>query len=210
MDAVVELQRTNNGEGQGAAAVATSFVAQEAVEPMSKLSIKGHGLSFERDIPDSMVLRIMRLALTREGAADEPTAPLAQGRDAGNGESRKESLAEFYKRAGPKKYPEKLATIAAYMQKILGRNSFTSDDLRGQFRAVNEPAPANMPRDFKTAVGEGWIAEEHDQPGQYFITTSGMETVETGFSAVGGRKASKPRHRKRSAKATTELAAEGE
>lgn len=169
-----------------------------AVESVSKLSIRGAGLTFDREIPDGLVLRVMNLVIT--GASDsESRQQTDDKRDLGSN-GRKEALAEFYRRADPRKIPEKLTTIGSYFQQVMGRGSFTSDDLRGQFRSVNEPVPGNLPRDLKVALGEGWIAEEHDQTGQYFVTRSGLDAVEVGFSADGGRKGGRARRRKRSTK----------
>lgn len=192
--------------GTAAATAATATTLGVPSEPMSALSIKGAGLVFDQQISRSMVLKIMSLVLT--GDLPEPSrgggAEGSRGAaESAGGDGRRESLAEMYRRAGPKKYPEKLVTIAMYLHKVMGRASFSSDDLRAQFRSVNEPAPANMPRDFKLAVGEGWIAEEHDQPGQFYITKTGMDVVEAGFS-VEGRKGGKPRKRRRATKTTAE------
>jgi hypothetical protein len=165
----------------------------KVAEVMSKLSIRGNGLSFEREVPDSLVLKIMRLVLT----GDMGVTIGANNASVVEGAERKESLAEFYRRASPSKYPEKLTTIGAYLQQVLGRQSFTPDELRGQFRGVNEAPPANMPRDFKIAMGEGWIAEEHDQPGQFFTTRSGLEVVEVGFGPGASRKSIRPRRRRK-------------
>jgi hypothetical protein len=168
----------------------------DSVEPVSKLTIRGQGLSFEREVPDSLVLRIMKLVLTGEGAPEPWETGAIAGRSSPSGDGRKESLAEFYRRANPTKYPEKLTTIGAYLQMTLEKKSFTPDDLRAQFRAVNEGLPANMSRDFRVAVGEGWIAEEHDEPGQFFVTRSGLDTVEGAFGTVG-RKATRARRRRK-------------
>lgn len=168
-----------------------------APAPVSKLTIRGAGLVFDRDIPDHLVLRVMNLVLT--GVSGSETRKQDDDtRDSGT-DGRKESLAEFYRRAEPRKIPEKLATIGAYFQKVIEKDSFTLDDLRGQFRAVNEPVPGNLPRDLKVAQGAGWIAEEHDQRGEYFVTRTGLDAVEAGFSRDTGRK---PRRRKRVSKST--------
>jgi hypothetical protein len=210
----MEAPRAPGDNGGTPAAIPAAPAATPGVssQTMSTLSIKGAGLTFDQQIPQGMVLKIMHLVLTGD-AADSSRggagAEGARGADSYGGDGRPESLAEMYRRAGPKKYPEKLVTIAMFIHKVLDRASFTPDDLRAQFRAVNEPPPANMPRDFRLAVGEGWIAEEHDQPGQFYITKTGMDVVEAGFSAEG-RKAGKSRKRKRVAKTPAEPGEDGE
>lgn len=167
----------------------------------SKLSIQGAGLKFERDIPDAVVLRILKLVLTGGGQIDD--SPVAEDRaDNGTG-ARREALAEFYRRVAPKKNPQRLTVIAAYLQSRLGRSSFTHDDLRSQFRHVGESAPANLPRDFRDAIAEGWIAEDHDAPGQFYVTQSGLDAVDAAFSAEDAKRGGRSRRRRRTSKGAT-------
>jgi len=211
LEAAVSSHAGSNGVGQNSVPPEeVAVVVPPQAEPMSLLTIEGQGLSFEREVSAAVVLQIMRLALTGEGVVEERPMSPGQFRSGSDGrpDGRKEALAEFYNRIGPKKYPEKLITIAAYLKDVMGRPSFASDDLRGQFRAVNEPPPANMPRDFNKAVGEGWIAPEPDQAGLFYITRSGSEAVEAGFSADGTRKVGKPRRRRSTAKSNKAQAAD--
>jgi hypothetical protein len=173
---VEQLQMEPPDERAGVDAVAPVVSADvhaktPAAEPVVELSITGPGLSFRRPIGQDMVLRIMRLVLTGDGddvgRTSNGLADVGRRVEQVAGDGRRQSLAEMYRRAGPKKYPEKLATIGTFITNVLDRQSFTVDELRTHFRAVNEPAPANMPRDLRAAMGEGWIAEEHGQPGQY-------------------------------------------
>jgi len=164
----------------------------------SKLTISGSGLKFERQVADSVIVRIIQLVLTGEDAGSQVASTRGTRSDLGG---RKESIAEFFRRVNPTNNSEKLTTIATYLQETAGRRSFTPDDLRSQFRAVNEPPPANLPRDFKEALGKGWIAEEHDAPGQHYVTQSGLDSVAASFAASAPRRGGKGRRKKRNAKA---------
>jgi hypothetical protein len=182
-------ERASEPGGQPSASVGSATDQQP-----TRLTIRGPGLAFDREIPDALVLRVMRLVLTGD---DEPSiTPATSAGGGGSSGGRKQALVEYYRHVGPKKYPEKLVTIGAYLQEVMGRTSVTPDELKAQFRAVAETAPANLPRDLRIAVGEGWIAEEHDLPGSYFVTRSGLDALERGFSTDGGRKS---RRRRRAA-----------
>lgn len=180
----------------------TSSAERRGTEAVSKLSIEGSGLKFEREIPDAVVLKILKLVLTGGGAQGDDSQVDEDRPDSAN-TARREALAEYYRRVAPKKNPQRLTVIATYLEQTLGRSSFTPEDLRGQFRHVGESAPANLPRDFRDAVTEGWIAENHDSPGQYYVTQSGRDAVASSFSAEGGRRGGRPRRRKRTAKSAS-------
>jgi hypothetical protein len=165
--------------------------------PTVTLRIEGDGLTLTRVIPESLVLQIMRLVLnpTPPGSAADDGADPPGERRVPNG--RRTALAEFYRAVAPKKYPEKLTVIGAYLQQELGRSSFTPDELRTQFRAVNEPAPANLSRDFRAALGNGWMAPEPDDPNQYFVTQSGLDAVESRFAAPSASRGASARRQRR-------------
>lgn len=163
--------------------------------PTVTLRIEGDGLTIARVIPETLVLPIMRLLLNPAAASGSLQEEPTPGRPTPDG--RRTALAEFYRSISPKRYPEKLTVIGAYLQQELGRASFTSDDLKGQFRAVNEPAPANLARDLRTALGNGWMAPEPDDPNQYFVTQSGLDAVESQFTAAAPRRGAAARRARR-------------
>jgi hypothetical protein len=165
------------------------------------VSIKGPGLKFSRVIDGATALSIMGVAMGQGGAADATPRPVTRS-DRPKGSERGESLAEYYARIGPKQYPDKLTTIAAYLQTVQGRHSFKPDELRGQFRHVGEAPPANLPRDVRRAKAAGWLAEDHEAPGQYFVTKSGLKAIETSLDAVS-RAAVRGRRRRRAASKKT-------
>jgi hypothetical protein len=165
--------------------------------PKTQLDIKGPGLTFSREISDTMVLKIMGIVLGDSGAHDEPQTKETECSEEQRG-GRREALSEYYRRVAPRRYSEKLTTIASYLQDVLGRQPFAPEDLRRQFRQVNETPPTNLSRDFRLALGEGWIAEEPNNSGQYYVTPTGLEAVRKRFSNDISW-VSKPRRRRRSA-----------
>jgi hypothetical protein len=159
------------------------------------ITIAGPGMHFARKISDEQVLSILRLVL---GGEQSGYAPEEHRSNLGSPMAlpRRQAISEFYRNVAPKRYPEKLVTIAAHLQQTLGRDNFTPEDLRTQFRQVNETPPANLPRDFKAAMGVGWIAEDHAAPGRFYVTQTGLDAVASGFTA-NGKRISKPRRRRR-------------
>ena len=159
------------------------------------ITIAGPGMHFAREVSDEQVLSILRLLL---GGEQSGYVPEEHRSNLGSPTElpRRQAISEFYRRVAPKRYPEKLVTIAAHLQQTLGRDTFTPEDLRVQFRQVNETPPANLPRDFKAAMGAGWIAEDHSAPGRFYVTQTGLDAVASGFTA-NSKRISKPRRRRR-------------
>ena len=167
----------------------------ENAKKRTTITITGPGMHFAREISDEQVLSILHLLLGGEQGGYAPEehrsnlgSPIAL--------PRRQAISEFYRSVAPKRYAEKLVTIAAHLQRALGRETFTPEDLRVQFRQVNETPPANLPRDFKAATGAGWIAEDHSAPGRFYVTQTGLDAVASGFTA-NGKRMSKPRRRRR-------------
>lgn len=203
----MESDALGSGAGVPSAGAETPVDARETQTPIpeaaelsrqreatSKLSIRGNGFTFDRDVPETVALQIMKLVITGVAETDSGAGDAPRGERKGG---RQQSLAEFFREVGPKKMREKLVTIAAYLHDIAGRDSFTPDELKAQFRGVKETAPANIHRDIGDTVGEAWFAEEPDQQGVYYITQSGLDAVEAKFSTDGGRRASRGRRKPR-------------
>jgi hypothetical protein len=150
---------------------------------------------FNREISDEQVLSMLRLLLGGEQSGYVPEGHRSN-LESPMGLPRRQAISQFYRSVAPKRYPEKLVTIAAYLQQTLTRHYFTPEDLRAQFRQVNEMPPANLPRDFKAAMGAGWIAEDPEAPNQFFVTQSGLDAVASGFTA-NSKRLSKPHRRRR-------------
>jgi hypothetical protein len=146
------------------------------------VQIEGQGLSFTRKIDAPTLGRVMNAML---GGIETPLSnPMASGvrEEESVGIERKLSLREFLQEAGAKRYPDKIVAIGHYLEEIEANPGFTKDDIKARFRTAGEPPPGNFPRDFSAAVGLGWIAEDPTNPGQLYVTRSGREAIEQGFS----------------------------
>ncbi len=187
------VQESAAEEAEGAKA--PQAASREGLKERVTLSIKGQGMQFDRDISEAQVLSILRLLLGGEQGGYVPEERGSSFENSGRSTSR-QAISEFYRGVAPKRYPEKLVTIAAYLKQTQGRNCFTPEELRAQFRHVNETPPANLSRDFKAALRARWIAPDPEAPGQFFVTQPGLDAVESSFS-IDAKKASKPRRRRK-------------
>ena len=92
------------------------------------------------------------------------------------------SLRELLDDVEAKRNPDKILTIGKYLIAFRGQESFTSEQVKAQFRAAGESTPGNLARDFRWAVTNGWIAEDHGAPGEYYVTSNGEEALTAHFS----------------------------
>jgi hypothetical protein len=150
-----------------------------------KISLTGPGISVERSIPVDKALQIVAIVLGGTAAAQIPRSsgsPAAIARPFGESDRRK-ALREFWDEVEPKRMPDRIVTIGCYLQRFSGQESFTRDDVKRQFRVAGEAIPGNLHRDWTWAVANGWIAEVHDAPGFFYVTSKGEKAVDSGFPA---------------------------
>jgi len=111
------------------------------------------------------------LPKTREGVTaggsghSTPTRPLA--------------IRELIQDKHPKTHPQFITLFAYYREKYQNLPTFSRAELEKYYTDSREAPPANYDRDFVEAVKKGWI---HEDDGNSYITSKGLEAVETGFS----------------------------
>jgi hypothetical protein len=151
-----------------------------------KLTLKGGGVTVERNVDEGTAFQILAAvmggaALPRvsvgAGAAPLIDTPRTTATAAG-----RLSLREHMDEHEPKRNPDKMLTIAAYLVDERGMVTFTPDEVKKEFRTAAEPVPANYPRDWNWAVSNGWLAKA-DEPGEFYITNRGREALAQKFSA---------------------------
>lgn len=108
---------------------------------------------------------------------------------------RRLALIELMQEKTPSTNTQKIALFAYYRDRFEGKPRFARDDLKAYFAMAKEPPPANFDRDFVNAVRSGWVHEEGEDS---YVTSKGIEVVESGF--VGERKSTRPRRSSRKAK----------
>ena len=82
---------------------------------------------------------------------------------------------------GPKRNPDKILTLAVYLEKHYGRSKFNPGEIKRLFRDAGEVLPSNFTRDFKWVISSGWISRDTYEKNAYYVTTTGRKVLEQGF-----------------------------
>lgn len=80
-----------------------------------------------------------------------------------------ENPREALTKSGAKKNPEKIVALAAFLLKD-GGETFKPDDVKAEFRLAREKLPGNFIRDLNSAIRAGWVAEDQNAKGEYYLT----------------------------------------
>ena len=89
------------------------------------------------------------------------------------------SIRELINEKKPRTHPQFITLFAYYKEKIQGQPTFSRDSLERYYTDARETPPRNYDRDFVKAVISGWIHEDGDNS---YITSKGIEMVESGFA----------------------------
>ncbi|RJR29245.1 hypothetical protein C4564_02810 [Candidatus Microgenomates bacterium] len=91
------------------------------------------------------------------------------------------SAKEYLLEKGPKSAVEKTLFLGAYLEKYKGRESFTVDDLRGEFRAAREPSPANINDMINKNIKKGFFMEggTKDEKKTWLLTATGEKFLDS-------------------------------
>jgi hypothetical protein len=171
------------------------------------LSLKGEGMSVERQIDEATALEVLALVMgesarpPRVGEEGETPPMKVPTRRSGN-----QSLREYLDEANVTRSPDKIVTIAKYISDETGK-SFTRKDVKSRYQDAAEPVPGNYGRDFQWTVRNGWIAPVPNTKGEFYVTDAGTKAIEGKFSAEIKKKTGVSRGRRgakrRTKKSTT-------
>jgi len=103
---------------------------------------------------------------------------------------RPKSLVEVIQEKHPSTNDEKIALFAYYRERIEGLSRFSRGDLKQYFAVAKEKPAANYDRDFSKAIKAGWI---HEDGSDSYLTSRGLEAVESGFSGGSGEPRRNPK-----------------
>jgi hypothetical protein len=92
--------------------------------------------------------------------------------------ARPTGLSELMKERKPATNAGKITLFAYYREKHEGHSRFSRDDLEAYFSKAHETPPSLYNRDFVSAVRKGWL---HEDGADSYITSKGIEEVESGF-----------------------------
>lgn len=99
------------------------------------------------------------------------------------------AIRELIQEKKPSTHPEFIALFAYYREKHQNLPTFSRPVLAEYYATSREKPPKNFDRDFVEAVKRGWIHEDGDNS---YITSKGLELVESNFSDKGSKPAKKP------------------
>lgn len=152
-----------------------------------KVVLSGEGLALEKLVNLSTAMKIVELAMTgvasndaSKGSGrsiDSEERPNPQGPRVGG-----ETIVEFIKNSEAKRNPDIITAIAYYMRYRENLENFKRDDIKARFRTARIPLPGNFSRDFNLTLDNAIITEDTDEKGSYYLTQTGEEAFNNGFS----------------------------
>lgn len=173
-----------------------------------KLTISGNGLSLDQEVDQATALSIMNIALGGQACVQAPinaaptsehTSPPKQVQSAAPERATPpQSLREHVHDLGPRTNPDIILSIASFITKRDHRDHFTKDEIKALFPKAGEALPKNYSRDFNNVGEWGWIAEDPERDGHWYITTTGEAALDTGFSREARKTTSRARRRPKS------------
>jgi len=172
--------------GSGEAQVEAVQVIYGALEPLSPE---------ERE-------RVIASVQALFGSLPKATSPPASSSAVSSSQAsvRPVSLVEVIQDKRPKTNIDNITLFAYYRDQYERLPRFARNDLRGYFSKARLGPPGNYDRDFVEAVKRGWL---HEDGSESYITSKGLEAVESGFPTERRIKETKTRssvRRKPSAK----------
>ena len=132
---------------------------------------------------------------------DTPSMPAGQQRDAAvaagpSGPSRPLAIRELIESKSPRTHAQFITLFAYYREKSQNLPTFSRGQLEQYYTMAREKPPTNYDRDFVETIKRGWIHEDGENS---YITSKGIEAVESGFADdVRGKR--KPHPAKKKAK----------
>ncbi len=163
------------------------------------LTVTGRGVTVKRTITDDQLVTVLGIVLGGTPMVANTMAPTAmtglrtQGSSRGSGRPAV-ALREFLNQAAPKTFPQKLVVLALYQRESQGKDFTGRDEFKALLQRAGEGIPKNLGRDISNAVKAGWLEEDHEELGRYYVTRTGEEAVRNGFNGDGA-KTQRPRRR---------------
>jgi hypothetical protein len=148
-------------------------------KPAYAFTLKGNEIDFVGNVDQATARSLLNIVLgAKAGASPMPGTERA---GSGTNDPPHTSLREFLNAHDAKRIPEKIAAIGEFLTRN-GAADFSKDDVLKQFRVAREAMPANFHRDINWAIATGWIAEDAQNAGRFYVTQSGKKAVDGKFS----------------------------
>jgi hypothetical protein len=164
-------------------------------------SLKGPGVSIERQVDEEVACQLMHIAMGGPHSAMPVQHGSIHRQSNQHDASPKLSLREFLLQAQPKRNPDKITAIAVFMKRHDGVGDFAREEILAKYRQAGEQTPSNFHRDFNWALKAGFLAEDPVKHGRFYVTGTGETAVSSQFPAemlksTGLRKGVRQRKRK--------------
>lgn len=145
------------------------------------ISIQGGGLSYQAEVSQQTAGQIIAICLSGDVTEYNKPMRLHKTHKYSNEDNSKESPSEYYNRHSPQRNPDKILTLAGYINDIKHTDSFHLNEIKSLFRDVGEVLPANINRDIQMTVRLGWIAPDPNKKRNYYITNTGTKVLSEDF-----------------------------
>jgi hypothetical protein len=154
-------------------------MAQNDNTEQFSLTLTGNGIEIKRAVTQRQFAAIMSVLMGNELPGDGfPTASMGT-----QPPSAKISLREYLDQVKASRKPDQIVAIGHYINLHEGQPTFSREDIKARFAAAMEPMPSNFPRDFGAAVKARMIAAAHQKAGHYYVTKTGIASVDRRFDA---------------------------
>ncbi len=142
------------------------------------VTISGN-VSYAAEVNDAVAAQIIALCASSPPevvvSAMQPSAPEAPAK------RETVSISAYMEQLRPKRNPDKILVIAAYITDETARKYFTPQEIKSYFAKAGEAVPANFARDFNWTITTKWLAAAEDTRDGYYVTNKGMEVIDGGF-----------------------------
>ena len=181
----------------------------EDADEKYEVKVKGPGIAADRNVALSKALAVLQIIFGQEYS---PTSVLGAGGGLPSSGIQKStalelargqqlSVREYLAQVAGKSIHAKIAAVGRYMRDFEGLNDFSRDDIKARFRSAGELMPGNYARDFQKAVQAGWIGEDPQNRGHFYVTRTGDEAIDRKFEGAVA-----PTARRRRRRANTDMA----
>lgn len=177
-------------------------MSENEVDSLCKVTVVGLGIKAEKDVSLPVAMQIMQAMFG--GAQNAVFAPVLSASEQSRSSdplspsrTQRLSIREFLEEIGSRSFHAKVAAVGRYMRDHEGQQDFSREEVKVRFRSAGEAMPGNFPRDFQKAIQSGWIAEDPQSRGRFYVTRRGDEAIDQRFEGASAA-AIRPRRRRRS------------
>lgn len=145
-----------------------------------KVTLNGDGLNYSKDasvVQAAQIIGFLNNTETQAGDSSLRNEPIILGEPTKPRKSPREYLLD----TGARTNTQKILALSDYVSKRDSVEVISILDVKSAFSKAGEPVPRNFSRDLKDAVQTGYISEDDNQAGHYFITNKGYEVLENSF-----------------------------